>query len=190
MAIIPTTFDLVEHGVYDISRLRADFLRTGGSYPGGLLEGVIDGSESMVVDASADAETYGWGPTSGSGERWALMGFRALISDGSANFDGVHFGETGPCTEGVLIQVNRRGTGVVQVFDTILVNPDWGHLAGADCLVLPFGKADDCMLVNVDFRDHHIFTLDGMNNDVFEVVLQDDLDALTVFNVYAWGYKL
>ena len=190
MAIIPTTFDLTELGAYDISKLRADFLRAGGvGYPGGLFEGKITGDESMVQDGSANPVAYGWGPDDVA-ERWALMGFRALISDGSTNFDGVHFGETGPCANGVLIQVNRRLTGVVQGFDTIQANPDWAHLAGADVLVLPFGKADDCMLVNVDFRDHHILILDGANEDVLEVVIQDDLTLLTAFNVYAWGYKI
>ena len=190
MAIIPTVNDLTELGAYDISKLRADFLRAGGvGYPGGLFEGAITGDESMVQDGSANPVVYGWGPDD-TPERWTLMGFRALISDGSALFDGVHFGETGPCNSGVIIRVNRRATTTVQAFDTILVNPDWAHLAGADVLVLPFGKADDCMLVNVDFRDHETFILDGTQQDVLEVVIQDDLTALTAFKVYAWGYKV
>jgi hypothetical protein len=192
MAIIPTTTDLTALGAYDISKVRGDFVRTGAGtpgFPGGLYETFIDGSEALCVDGSGAAVAFGWGPDD-TAERWAFMGFRALISDGSANFDGVHFGETGPCATGVLIQVNRQSTGVVQTFDTILVNPDWGHLAGADVVVLPFGKADDCMLVNVDFRDHEKFIFEGSQGDVFQVTIQDDLTALTMFRIYCWGYKV
>jgi hypothetical protein len=190
MAIIPTTFDLTELGAYDISKLRADFLRAGGvGYPGGLFEGAITGDESMVQDGSTDPVIYGWGPDD-TAERWALMGFNALISDGATAFDGVHFGETGPCNNGVIIRINRRGTSVIQAFDTILANPDWAHLAGEKVEVLPFGKADDCMLVSVDFRGPETLILDGANGDVLEVVIQDDLTLLTAFNVYAWGYKI
>ena len=191
MALIETVHDLVGLGAYDISRLRADFVRRGvgaPGFPGGAYEGVIDGTEALCIDGTTPV-AFGWGPDDVN-ERWALMGFRALISDGSTNFDGVHFGETAACTEGVLIQVNRQSTSVVQSFATILVNPDWAHLAGADVVVLPFGKADDCMLVNVDFRDHEKFILEGSQGDVFQVTIQDDLTALTAFYVYVWGYKV
>jgi hypothetical protein len=193
MALIPTVYDLTELGAYDISKLRHDFVRTGAGtpgFPGGAYEAVIDGSEALNVNGSVVAVPFGWGPATGSGERWALLSINAIISDGSQAFDGVHFGETGPCNSGVLIQVNRRSTGVVQTFDTILANPDWAHLAGADVVVLPFGKADDCMLVKVEFRDHHVLILDGSQNDVLQVTIQDDLTALTAFRMYCWGYKV
>lgn len=189
MALIPTTFDLTGLGQYDISKLTHDFMRWGGSFPGGQLEAVIDGSEAMEVDGSGTAVPFGWGPDD-TLERWAILGFNALISDGSANFDGVHFGETGPAANGVLIQVNRRATSVVQTFDTIQVNPDWAHLAGANVRVLPFGKAADCMFVQVEFKDHHILILEGSQQDVLQVTIQDNLTALTAFTIYVWGYKL
>jgi len=189
MALIPTVYDLTGLGAYDISKLRGDFVRSGAGFPGGAFEAVIDTTEAMDVNGSVTAVPFGWGPD-GVGERWAMLGFNAIISDGSQGFDGVHFGETGPCTNGVLLQVNRQSTAVVQTFDTILANPDWGHVAGADVVVLPFGKADDCMLVHVEFRDHHILILEGVLGDVFQVTIQDDLTALTAFRIYCWGYKV
>jgi len=192
MALIPTVYDLTELGAYDISKLRHDFVRTGAGavgFPGGAHEAVIDGSEAMDVNGAVTPVVFGWGPD-GVAERWAMLGFNAVISDGSANFDGVHFGETGPCNNGLLLQVNRQSTGVVQTFDTILANPDWGHMAGADVVVLPFGKADDCMLAKVEFRDHHILFLEGSLGDVFQATVQDDLTALTAFRIYCWGYKI
>jgi hypothetical protein len=189
MALVPTVYDLTGLGAYDISKLRHDFLRSGLSFPGGAYEAAIDGTEAMNVDGSAVAVPFGWGPDDVA-ERWAIYGLTAIISDGSANFDGVHFGETGPCANGVLIQVNRQSTSVVQTFDTILANPDWGHMAGSEVIVLPFGKAADCMLVKVWFRDHHILILEGQFGDVLQVTIQDDLTALTAFNMYVWGYKV
>jgi len=192
MALIPTVYDLTELGAYDISKLRHDFVRTGVGavgFPGGAHEACIDGSEAMDVNGSITPVVFGWGPDDVA-ERWAVLGFNAIISDGSQGFDGVHFGETGPCANGLLVQVNRQTTGVVQTFDTILANPDWGHMAGADVVVLPFGKADDCMLAKVEFRDHESFILEGALGDVFQVTVQDDLTALTAFRIYCWGYKI
>jgi len=194
MAIVATTRDIVQPGAFDISRLRGDFVRSGAGapgFPGGAYEAVIDGSEALNVDGSGvgAAVPFGWGPD-GVGERWAFMGFNVVVSDGSQAFDGVHFGETGPCNNGVLLQVNRQSTAEVQTFDTILTNPDWAHLAGSDMRILPFGKAADCLLAKVEFRDHHILILEGLEGDVFQVTVQDDLTALTAFRIYCWGYKL
>lgn len=192
MALVEPVYDLTELGAFDISKLRHDFVRTGAGspgFPGGAHEAVIDGSELLCVNGSVDAVSFGFGPDDVN-ERWVLLGFNALISDGSANFDAVHFGETGPLNSGVLLQINRRYTSEVQTFDTILVNPDWAHLAGANVQILPFGKAADCMLVSVDFDGHERFILEGSQQDVFQVVIQDNLTALTNFTIYVWGYKI
>ena len=192
MALVATTYDITQLGGVDISRIRGDFVRAGGGapgFPGGAYEAIIDGSEALDVNGSANPVVFGWGPDDVA-ERWVFRGFDAIISDGSQGFDGVHFGETGPCNNGVLLQVNRQSTAVVQTFDTILANPDWGHVAGSDVVVLPFGKADDCMIVKVRFDALERFILDGMLGDVFQVTVQDDLSALTTFRIYCWGYKV
>lgn len=186
MAIIPTTTDLIEHGVYDVSRLRGDYLRRVPRYPGGEYEGDADGTEGMHLVANPCA--YGFGPDD-TAERWVLLGFNAVVSDiATANFNAIRFGQGWWLTNGVSFQVVRGG--VTQTFARIQTNGDWVTLCGKHVRYVGFAPHPDFLFAKCRFKAPHRFILDGARGDIFQVLIDDDIQQLEHFSVYAWAYKL
>jgi len=187
MAIIPTTFDLTGLGAYDASKLRGDYLRRAPRYPGGSYEGDADGTELM--NAVANPCPYAFGPD-GVAERWVLLGFDAVVCDvTSAVFNAIRFGQAWWLANGLAFQVARQSTGVTQTFARIQTNADWYSLCGKDVRYVSL-PALDYMFATCRFRDKHRFILDGTLGDLFQVLVDDDIQQLTHVSVYAWAYKI
>lgn len=187
MALITTTLDLSGLGAYDASKLRADYLRTGAGYPGGAYEGATDGTENMVV---ANPCVFGFGPD-GVNERWVLLGFDAVVRDlPTANFNAIRFGQAWWLANGVAFRV-ARGT-VIQTFARIQTNADWATLCGHKVQYRRWGGKvpSDHLFARCRFKGHHRFILDGTLGDVFQVLIDDDIQQLPYFTVYAWAYKI
>ena len=185
MAIIPTTFDLTGLGAYDVSKLRGDYLRAAPRYPGGEYEGDVDGTEDMIVPNPC---AFGFGPDD-TPERWVLLGFDAVVSDlATANFNAIRFGQAWWLTNGVAFQVVRGG--VTQTFARIQTNADWVTLCGRHVRYVSFAPAPDFLFATCRFKGPERFILDGTQGDIFQVLIDDDIQQLEHFSVYAWAYKL
>lgn len=185
MALITTTFDLSGLGAYDASKLRGDYLRMTPRYPGGEYEGDPDGTELMHTVPNPRA--FGFGPE--GAERWVLLGFDAVVSDiATANFNAIRFGQAWWLTNGVGFQVVRGS--VTQTFARIQTNADWVVLCGKHIRYVSFAPAPDFLFAKCRFKGSERFVLDGTLGDIFQVLIDDDIQQLQHFSVYAWAYKL
>jgi hypothetical protein len=185
MALIPTTFDLSGLGAYDASKLRGDYLRRAPRYPGGVYEGDADGTELM--NAVANPCAYAFGPDDVA-ERWVLLGFDALISDvTSPVFNAIRFGQAWWLANGLAFQVVRGD--VTQTFARVQTNADWGALCGKHIRYVSLPPRD-YLFATCRLKTPHRFILDGTLGDLFQVLVDDDIQQLLHVSVYAWAYKL